>query len=86
MLLMEKISETTLVCAICEKRILRTNLLEHIAEHLSYFRHKCKECNFKTSHNHENVEHQATTGHLVKDVNTFLFHFLFILVTESLSG
>ncbi|KAF7638087.1 C2H2-type domain-containing protein [Meloidogyne graminicola] len=53
-------------CLICERKVSTNGLINHIANHLNYNRHKCTKCSFRSVSVEEMVDHQNQTGHLVE--------------------
>lgn len=65
----------SLMCLLCSSSETRSSLINHIYKHIGYFRHHCKDCNFKAIHSHEIVGHQLKTGHAItRDVGFKYFN------------
>lgn len=59
-----------LTCLLCLSNENQSSLINHIYKHINYFRHYCKDCDFKAIHSHEIMEHQLKTGHsIIRDVS-----------------
>lgn len=55
----------TLSCLICHGRVPGVQILSHISEHITYFPHKCFNCDFKCTEPHELYKHQVNTNHKI---------------------
>lgn len=53
-------------CLICKRKVSTNGLINHIAQHLDYKRHKCTKCSFRSVSVEEMVDHQNQTRHIVE--------------------
>nr|CAD2181800.1 unnamed protein product [Meloidogyne enterolobii] len=53
-------------CLICKRKISTNGLINHIAQHLDYKRHKCTKCSFRSVSVEDMVDHQNQTRHIVE--------------------
>lgn len=53
-------------CLFCNLNIPKNGLINHIAEHINYKRHRCRKCTFKSVLVETMVDHQNQTGHKIE--------------------